>query len=176
MATKTKLNKTAVPAAQVPQNREEVSKAILEIGNLQRERIRIETAMNDEIAAVKARFEALAEPHKASIVSMSDGIKIWCAAHRAELTQHGKVKTHNFAGGEVRWRMTPPKVIIKGAEVALAALKRLGLGQYIRTKEEISKEAILADENFAATVPGISITQAEEFVIVPFETTLEEVV
>jgi phage host-nuclease inhibitor protein Gam len=169
------LNKTAALAVMVPQSRDEVSKAILEIGVRQRERTRIAATMNDKIAAIKARYETEAEPHSAAIVALSEGIKIWCAANRSELTRQEKVKTHAFAGGEVRWRMTPPRVVSRGAEAALAALKRAAMTQFIRIKEEISKEAILADADAVASIPGISFQQIEEFVIVPFETTLEEV-
>jgi phage host-nuclease inhibitor protein Gam len=45
----------------------------------------------------------------------------------------------------------------------------------VRVKEEINKEAILAEPDLAAKIPGISITQGEDFVIVPFETELEEI-
>ncbi len=131
--------------------------------------------MNDEIAAAKARYEAEAEPKKAEIVALTEGVNIWCAANREELTGGGKVKFHAFTSGEVRWRVTPPKVVIKGVEMVLTALKAAGLTQFIRTKEEISKEAILGDDTVRQQIPGISIQQTEEFVVVPFETKLEEV-
>jgi hypothetical protein len=56
-----------------------------------------------------------------------------------------------------------------------ALLKAKGLKQYIRTKEEVNKEAILADPESVASCAWIKIEQAEDFVIVPFETELEEV-
>ena len=49
------------------------------------------------------------------------------------------------------------------------------LKRFIRTKEEINKEAILDEPEVVASVKGISITQKEDFVIVPFETELESV-
>ena len=55
------------------------------------------------------------------------------------------------------------------------ALKSFGLERFLRTKEEIDKTAILAEPDAVEHIKGISITQREEFVIVPFETKLEEV-
>ena len=54
-------------------------------------------------------------------------------------------------------------------------LRRLGLTQSIRAKEEINKEAILNEPEAIKGVAGISISQGEDFVIVPFETELAEV-
>ena len=176
MSAQKKTKSVKTPAAPVvPQNREEASSAIARIGMLQRERTRIEALMNDEMAATKARFEGQAEPYNLQIKALSEGVSIWCAANRQALTENGKVKTHAFAAGEVRWRVTPPKVVIKGVEAVMDALRRGGLGKFIRTKEEISKEAILAEPEAVAAVRGISIEQKEEFVVVPFETELEEV-
>ena len=47
----------------VPRDRDQVNEAIAELGRLQRERVRIETALNDEQAQVKARYDAEAKPH-----------------------------------------------------------------------------------------------------------------
>jgi phage host-nuclease inhibitor protein Gam len=178
MSTSQKMQKrvkTAVSPGRVPQNREDVSADIAELGVLQRERTRIQASMNDAMASIKAEYETMAEPVNEKIKTLSEGVSIWCAANRKLLTEGGKVKTHAFAAGEVRWRITPPKVVIRGAEAVLDALRRAGLTRFIRTKEEISKEAILAEPEAVAAVRGIGIEQKEEFVIVPFETQLEEV-
>jgi phage host-nuclease inhibitor protein Gam len=160
----------------VPQSRQQVIDAIAEIGRRQRERARIEADMNDAIAQVKERFEMDAEPHSKAIEALRDGVQIYCEAHRDELTQGGKVKTAAFASGEVRWRVTPPKVKITGVEAVMDALRRMGLANFLREKVEISKEAILADPVAVAGVPGIKIEQTEEFVVEPFEAALDEVV
>jgi phage host-nuclease inhibitor protein Gam len=75
----------------------------------------------------------------------------------------------------VQWRLRPPKVVVKGLEAVLDKLRRMGLERFIRTKEEINKEAILAEPDAVKRVAGISIEQGEDFVIKPFETQLEEV-
>lgn len=167
--------KSAAVAVVVPQTRDQVVEAIAEIGRRQRERDRITAQMNDELAAVKQRFEQAARPHAEAIRSLTQGVQIWCEANRAALTEGGRTKTARLASGEVRWRMTPPKIVLKGIETVLQALRMSGLQRFIRTKEEVNKDALLMEPAVARLVPGVSVVQAEEFVIVPFETELEEV-
>jgi len=158
----------------VPQHREECVRAVKEIGEAQRERTRIETAMNDEIAAIKTRYEEQARPYAEQIRELTQGVQTYCEAHRDELLT-GKAKTVNLASGEVKWRTRPPRVSVRNVTGVIEALKRLKLKRFIRIKEEINKEAILEEPETVAGVKGISITQREDFVIVPFETELEEV-
>jgi phage host-nuclease inhibitor protein Gam len=162
-------------AAFVPQTRDQVVEAIAEIGRRQRERDRIQAAMNDEIATIKQRYEEQARPHAEEITKLSAGVHTWCEAHRADLTQNGKTKTASLPSGEVRWRKRPPSVSIRNAKKALDDLKTLELFRYIRLTESVDKEAILADPEGVEGVRSIKITQSEDFVIVPFETALEEV-
>lgn len=173
---KTNLKVKAQAQAAVPQTREEVAEAIAGIGRAQRERERIQAAMNDEIAAIKARFEAEAEPHADAIRALREGVQTWCEANRDALTQGGRIKTAGFTSGEVRWRNTPPRVAVRAAEVVLQLLRDRGLGRFIRIKEEVNKEALLADPDAVGGIPGIKFDSREEFVVVPFETALEEVV
>lgn len=167
--------KQEAPVCPVPQTREETIEAIAEIGRRQRERERIQATMNDELALIRQKFEEEAAPHSDMIRRLSQGVGIWCEAHKAELTQQGKVKTASLASGKILWRMRPPKVVVRGAEMVLQALKLANLLRYVRTKEEINKEAILADPEGISAIKGIKIEQAEDFVIIPFETELEEV-
>ena len=158
----------------VPQNQNQANDAIAEIGRAQRERSRIKAEMNDELAEVKRRFEDQAAPYNDRITALSQAVQTWAEANRHKLTA-GKKKTIGMAAGEIKWRICPPKVGLRGVEAVMKALKELGLTKFIRTKEEIDKDAILADQKAVAHVKGITISQREDFVIVPFETELEEV-
>ena len=75
----------------------------------------------------------------------------------------------------MKWRMRPPRVAIRAVDNVLETLKRLGLSRFIRVKEEPNKEAMLAEPEAVAGLAGVKIEQGEDFVIVPFETELEEV-
>ena len=64
----------------------------------------------------------------------------------------------------------PPSIAIRGVESVLDALRSLGLHRFIRTKEEVNKDAMLNEPDIAATVAGVSVRKgAEDFVIKPFE-------
>lgn len=170
-ANKTRV-KTAAASVNVPQARESVADYIREIGERQRELARLTADMNDEIAVVKERWEAAAEPHKQRIAALTSGAQIWCEANRDQLTQSGKVKTAAFTTGEIQWRLRPPSVRITGQEAVLDLLRRLGLKRFIREKAEVNKEAILNEPEAVSHVAGISISQGEDFVVTPFEAEL----
>jgi len=165
----------AVAASFVCMDRDQADAAIGEIGRLQRERETIRTAMNTELAAAKERYEAQAAPLAEAIKELSYGIQIWAEAHRTELTRDGRIKTSKLGSGEVRWRTRPPSVAIRAVGIVIEALKFRGLERFIRTKEEIDREAILREPEAVGDIKGISISQGEDFVIVPFATELEEV-
>lgn len=159
----------------VPQNREQVAEAISVIGAARRKLAKIEADMNEQIAHTKEHYEKLAEPHNKIIKQQQLGVQTWCEANRDALTDGGKVKFAAFTSGEVKWRLNPKSVAVKGAKAVLELLKKSGLTRFIRTKEEIDKEAILAEPDAVASIKGIAFVQEEEFVIEPFETKLQEV-
>lgn len=158
----------------VAANRDQADETVRAIGELQRKREAIKTAMNEHLARVKASYETDAVPVNEALKTLSHGVQVWAEANRAELTKNGS-KTVKLGNGELRWRTRPPSVTVRAAGIVIEALKRLGLTRFIRTKEEINKEAILAEPEAVQDVKGISIGQGEDFVIVPFETELEEV-
>jgi phage host-nuclease inhibitor protein Gam len=163
------------PAAPALETIGQVVDAIAEIGRLQRQRELLEATMNEVVAAAKKHYEDTARPHGEEIKRLASAVQAWCEANRARLTKDGARKTARLASGEVRWRMTPPAVALRGVEAVIAALKAAALMRFLRTKEEVDKEAILKEPAAVAGIPGITVGQREEFVIVPFETKLEEV-
>lgn len=159
----------------VPQTLDEVNRAIAEIGIAQRERDRIQADMNDALAATREGYEAQAAPYAARIKELTAAVQLWCEANRARLTENGKTKTAKLAAGEVSWRMRPPSVVVRGADMVLEALHRLGLHRFIRLKEEVNKEAVLAEPEIADQVKGLAISQVEDFIVKPWDTDLEQV-
>lgn len=165
----------SVAERDVPQSADQVIAAIAEIGQADRERIRIEAAMNDELAAVRQRYELEARPHADLINDNSRRVQLYCEAHRSELTNDGKVKFYRFASGDVKWRTRPPSVNVRGVDAVIESCRALGLKQFLREKTELNKEQILAEPELAKQVRGISISQGEDFLIEPFATELEKV-
>lgn len=169
-SSKTRIKAAAAPS--VPQTREEVIELIAQIGIDSREMTTIAVKMNEAMARTKEEFEQRAEPARRRVEAAQKGVQAWCEANRPELTAQGKVKTHQFTTGEVQWRTRPPSVRITGEEAVMFTLRALKLTRFIRTKEEINKEAILNEPKAVAGVPGIRISQTEDFVVVPFEVEL----
>lgn len=159
----------------VPAGRDEVNEAIAEIGRLQRERARIQTRFNDEQAEVKARHDGAAKPLGERIIELHKGVSLWCEANRAQLTHDNKVKFHEFATGKVNWRLRPPSVSIRGVDALVTWLQKASLERFLRVRKEIDKNALLREPEVARDLPGVTITQREEFVVVPHESQIEEV-
>lgn len=160
----------AAAASYIPQSREQVSVDIKKIGDIQRELTRIETDMNDEIAVITNKNVPTIQALKAEMETLQKGVQGWCEANRDDITNGRKTKTANLITGEVSWRTRPESVTVKGVDVVMAALKKLKLDRFIRRKEEVNKEAILADKNAVAEIKGIVINSGvEDFAITPFE-------
>lgn len=171
MPPRTTRAKGAAATFAVPQSRAEATDAVARIGANSRELQRIEADMNDKIAKIRQAYEERAKPLRDEIDADRKGVQTWCEANRAALTDGGKTKTVNLASGEVKWRLTPPAVkIARGMmEAVMTAIRAAGLGdQLIRVKEELNKEAVLAAPERIEGVKGISIEQAEEFIVEPF--------
>lgn len=167
--------KQQAPAYPVPQDADDVARAILDIGEHQRVIARLEAEANDRLAQLKAEYELQAAPYREQIKELAAGVQTYCDARREELTG-GKVKFAKFASGEVNWRTNPPKVVTKrgiGIDTIIELLKARGLQRLIRTKEELAKDLILAEPEAVAGMRELSIEQSETFCITPFETKLD---
>ncbi|MBL8575097.1 MAG: host-nuclease inhibitor Gam family protein [Hyphomicrobiaceae bacterium] len=168
--TKTKTMASAVP---VPQSREAAAEAIRRIGDLARQKLRIEADMNDLIARAKQDGEAQAAPLSAEIEALQTGVQTWCEANRTALTGGDKTKTVDLGTGVVKWRQLPPKVTLFKIEDIVAALKKAGLKRFLRIKVEVDREAMLKEPTVATQVAGVTIGSAgEEFLIEPHEAEL----
>ncbi|EAA7373003.1 host-nuclease inhibitor protein Gam [Salmonella enterica subsp. enterica] len=164
----------AAAASYTPQSREQVSIDIKKIGDIQRELTRIEADANDQIAVIMNQNTPKIEALRAELDVLQKGVQTWCEANRSSITK-GSSKTANLITGEVAWRTKPDSVSIKGAELVLEALKKLKLDRFIRRKEEINKDAILADKKAVENIKGISIVSGKEvFSITPFEQEIEK--
>jgi phage host-nuclease inhibitor protein Gam len=146
----------------------EAAAMIATIGAAMREQMLIQAALDEIIAKAKADAEALAAPHAAAVRDLTRAVQLWAEANRAALTADGRTKTVALATGRIVWRARPPSVRLANIGQVLTALVALGLDRFIRTKVEPNKEAMLAEADVAATVPGITIASAgEDFAIEP---------
>ncbi len=170
MPPKTATRIKAKAQVYVPQTQDDTAADIRQIGDLERQKLRAMTEMNDAIAEITQNFQPRLDALNEQLKTLQEGVQAYCEAHRDELTNSGKVKTANLITGEVSWRQRPPSVSVRGQEAVIDILKRLGLTSFIRTKEDVNKEAILNEPDKARGVPGLTIvTGVEDFVITPFE-------
>lgn len=170
---KPKKLKTAAQVV-VAQSKDEAASMIRQLGDLQRSLQRDQAKMNDLIAEITDEYKSKLGPLQEQIEQLQKGVQAYCEAHRDELTSGGKVKFANLVTGNVLWRQRPPSVRITGAESVIDTLKRLGLGKFVRAKEEVNKEAILNEPKAVSGVAGITIVSGvEDFVIEPFEQELD---
>lgn len=127
---------------------------------------RIEADLTDNIAALKATASEQAAGLKALSKSYVKGLEIYCEHNRDELTKHGKVKSHDFGTGKVKWRNLPPKVTIKGVDEVLERIQALNSKhEFLRTKFEIDKEAMLAAPEKAQAIEGVTIVRDQEEIV-----------
>ncbi len=173
--TKTKLAAADLP---VPQSREEAASAVARIGEINREVARREADLNDQLARIKEQVEAALLPSREEADRLLRGLETWASANRRDLTGGDKTKTVDLGTGLIKWRLKPAKVSIKGGvEAVITACKSLGLRRFIRTVEEVDREAMLKDKDKARTVPGVTIgSDGEDFTVEPFEVELAGVV
>lgn len=169
MATRIKAPSTV----QAPQSKADVANDIKAIGDLQRQLGRIEATVNDQIAEITAKAAPQIDAMRERLQALQAGVQTWCEAHRVEIC--GKGKSANLVTGEVNWRQRPPRVSVSKEEEVIQRLRGLGLLRFIREKEEINKEAILAEPAEVAGIKGIKVvTGVEDFVITPFEVEVEK--
>lgn len=170
MSKANRIKQPAKAPAFVPQSSDECAEAINQIGRMQREIAVTQAAMNDAIAIITDDYTGRITPQQQQMKLLQEGVQSWCEANRTELTDNGKSKSAGFVTGAVQWRQRPPSVQVRGAESVIETLLRLGLTRFVRSKDEINKEAILNEPSAVSGVAGISIkTGVEDFVITPFE-------
>lgn len=165
--SKTKIKAAAAP---IPQSEAEVSAAIFSIGDYDRQIALLDVGFKEAQAQVKKVYEEQSQPLAKLRDLLISGVVTYCEAHRTVLTDGDKTKTINFTSGKVSWRHRPPSCALpKDQSFLLELLKLKKLTRFIREKEEVSKELLLAEQDVAKTIAGVKIGSAGEDIIVePF--------
>ncbi|MDC7787336.1 host-nuclease inhibitor Gam family protein [Rhodoplanes sp. TEM] len=168
MAKRTKI---AAPQMPVPQSDVEAAAAVARIGELMRELERIKGRGEDQVAAIAAEVNATSAPLRARLRAETEGLRTFCEANRSRLTDQFKRKTVTFETGTAAWRARPASVTLRDkVDEIIGRVKALGLTRFVRTKEEIDKEAMLREPALAKSIVGVSIGSAgEDFVVEPLQ-------
>lgn len=167
---KTATRKKAKAAANVPQSREDAVAYVGRIGSIRREISALKAVYDEVVRAAGQKFEADTISLADELKEMETGLQMWCEANRNLLTNEARVKYHDFGTGRVSWRLLPPSVTIRAAENVIEQCKKVGFIQFVRTKDEVNKEAMLAEPDKARLIAGVTIKSGGEvFDIEPME-------
>jgi len=131
-----------------------------------------EAAMNAKIQKIRDDFDQTTSEARKEKIILEQDIEIFCKSNKSEFE---KTRSKDFVHGTLGFRFNTPKVGLLNRKAtlktAMELIKRIFEGKYVRNKEEINKELILADyaekkiddEKLAAV--GLKIDQDETFYI-----------
>jgi phage host-nuclease inhibitor protein Gam len=146
----------------VAKTREEAAAQMRIMGDMRRELTVLETEMEEKISDIRQSYEKRALPHLEKYKGLEESLTIFAEAHRDELTDGGKRQSADLGSGALTWRKLPPKVSLRKLDDVIAAIHHFAendadFAAFLRTTEEVNKEAMLANPEKAATLPGVSI-------------------
>lgn len=156
--------------AKLIQSFEEVDAKLLDLSKHESFIAKKEAAMNEKIQNIKQKFDEETADARAQKNLIESEVHSFCIQNKAEfLKQRAKRLIH----GSIGFRTNPPKVNQLNkkftVKTTIEFLKKLFDGKYLRMKEEIDKEKVLADyasENIddsqLASV-GLRVDQDETF-------------
>jgi phage host-nuclease inhibitor protein Gam len=160
--------KRKAETAQAPRDLDDANTFLARIGELNRLVLLHQGALAESIAKAKEANDKIVADLEAEADKLGRGLQLWAEANRQTLTDNGKTKTVKLGTGTIAWRLAPPSVRIKQAEAVLQFLIDNDKAEFIRTKREIDRAAMLGMPEEAAKIPGVKIASAgEEFVIEP---------
>lgn len=146
------------------QDRAELIGKLTELGEHQRSIAKLEAEMNDEIAEIVERYTVKAEPAMLTIKRLGVLATEYCDLHRAELLADTDGKTVNLGVAEVSYIKNADRLSYEVDEyTAIQELREKGLIEYVRTNEEISKQAVKDNwETLKTKLTQIRIAQGKE--------------
>lgn len=158
MAPKSKRER--VSARPLYTNLNDVDQAMADAKEIDRQLDAIDADAERQIDTIKNEAKAKAQPLHEKRALLSKAIEDYCTYYRDNIFDEGK-KTRELTHGEVNFRIDPPKCeVIKGKwtiQAAISAIKaRLSAdlqALFIRTKEELNKEAILSYDSQVLNPP-----------------------
>lgn len=158
----------------VPVNLDAAAEFVRRLGEIERERASIESALTEKVEQLKAEATEEAKPLDEESEERLLGLYLFAETNRLALTQDGATKTVKVTTGEFSWRTGPPRIVFKrgtAIEQVVEELRQRGLIQFLRQPPmEPDKEAMLKSSEsraLAGSVPTISVEQGEFFTVKP---------
>jgi phage host-nuclease inhibitor protein Gam len=156
---------------EVIRTREEADRLLGDIASLKSKEQQITGEMNEAITALRRNYDAQLVTLGADLDEKTAIVKDWADANPAEF---GERKSLALTHGEIGYRIGNPALKTLAGWTWDRVLERLRQGgwmsQYLRIKQEVDKEKIIADratlgESLASI--GVRVVQAETFFIEP---------
>ena len=171
MSNRIKLPKSTV---YVPETREQAEEAVRVITTLKIRERKLKSEMDAKLTEVKKRYEEELSGLAEKITPAVESIHAWAERHPEDF---GGKKSLPMLHGVIGWRTTPPSLKpLKGFTWPAVLERLLGLGrrEYIRSKEEVNKEALLAARE-SEDLKGmyVQVIQDDEFFVEPAITETE---
>jgi phage host-nuclease inhibitor protein Gam len=153
-----------------PKTREELEGLVGQIADLINHERLLKVQMDDALLEIKSRYEAHFAGVKERLAVLLPQVEAWAEAHQDEF---GKQRSLTLLHGTIGWRTGNPtlKTIAGWTWDRVLEAVRTAAGNYIRSKEEVNKQAILADrvilgpEGLRAL--GVKVVQADDFFVEP---------
>jgi phage host-nuclease inhibitor protein Gam len=131
-----------------------------------------EAEMNEKLNKIKQDYEEKTKELRYTTETIQGEINAFCTKNKSDFD---KVRSKEFQFGTVGFRVNPPKVTLLNRKynlkTVLELVKRLYKKAYVRVKEDLDKEAILADyagkkiDDGKLAGVGLKIDQDEQFFI-----------
>lgn len=130
----------------------------------------VETRLNAELDAVKARHAETIDTLTGEIAAHDAALHAWAEARRDEMkrvSEDGGL-VYRCLWGKLAFRRLPPKIkFLKKVETVLAALQAAGLRRCVRTIEEPNKEVLLALDDDTLKRVHVKKVGGQKFEVVP---------
>jgi len=166
--------------APIIQTRAAMEELVGEIAALTIEQRKLTAEMDRQVQAVREKYDVHLGELKKLVEEKTTVAQAWAEANPAEF---GKRKSIDFMHGQVGFRTGTPKLATLKKWTWLMVQKALGLTTwgigYIRTKETVDKEALLASYSQKLLSPedvhsiGLEVVQEESFFVEPRLTEVE---
>ncbi|MFZ5559460.1 MAG: host-nuclease inhibitor Gam family protein [Patescibacteria group bacterium] len=153
---------------EIPDSKTEVEIFITELAMFQKEAEEIENRLKKAVTALKIDADKRVKKINEIILRRVAAIYSFFLKNKKELTKDGKISIVKLSNGEMEVFLTNPTLNIRKEDQVITILKARGLGnQFIRTREEIIRDAVLQNPGAVADINGISITRKEKFLVRP---------
>jgi phage host-nuclease inhibitor protein Gam len=157
--------------------REQLEALVGEIAALKNNELQLKSAMDAEIQAVRERYESDLAALTKDLDQKMESARAWAEANPAEFADR---KSLDLVHAIIGWRTGMPQLkTLPGWtwDRVLCAL-RDGMTQFVRTKQEVDKQSILANADTLGTdtlrLYGLRVIQDESFFLEPNLTPSEQ--